>query len=178
MIEEIHVKVPVAIVIKKDGLGAEPREVKTVFGGLIAVCWDAVAVYALADQQLIVGGWESGQPAYFADVDVEESVVVDVHDGNTGGPAVILGNMGESGDIFEVKLTCVEIEFIAFLVGGEKKVDEAIVVKISGAYSSAIVIIHVIEYAECGCGMKSIAEVQAGGMLVERFKGSVLGMSG
>jgi hypothetical protein len=173
MVEEVHVEVSVHVIIEEEGLGAEAGEVEAVGSGFVFVEGHAVFVYALADEQLVmaVEGLMVADPA---DVDIQEPIVIDVHDGDACGPAAVLRDLCFGGDVPEMEAAIVEVEFIIALVGCEEEVYAAIVVKVPGANAAAIVIVHVLKYVEFCGGGELIVEVQAGPGIVEHLEERLL----
>src|SRR5580692_4134373 len=112
--------------------------------------------------------------AYSADIDIQEAVVVDVDDGDACGPAIVFGNPGFSGNIFEMQVAFIQVEPVGPLVGCEEQVDLPVVVEVAGAYPAAVVVIHVIEYVELASWVQAIAEVKAGPGIVEHLESRVL----
>src|SRR5258708_23955002 len=132
--------------------------------------WYAILIYSRADQQLIVCGRKPPEPPYLAHVDIQQTVIIDIYYGDTGRPAAILWYSRQFGNVFKVQVASIEIELILSLVGCEEKVDLTIAVEISGAYSAAVVKIHIVKHIKALRGMQRIAEVDAGPGLVQCFK--------
>ena len=106
LIEEVAIEVTVMVVVKKDGLCAKAGKVESVFPGFVAVPGDAVLIFSLAYQQLIMADGEAIEVSYFTDIDIEPAVVVYIDDGDAGGPAAVLWDGGFC-DVGEVKTAVV-----------------------------------------------------------------------
>jgi hypothetical protein len=67
------------------------------------------------------------------------------------------------GDILELEVAFVQVQFVAALAVGRKiDIGETVVVNVTNGYASAIVVIQVVENAEGLPGLKIISELDLG----------------
>src|SRR5581483_4005183 len=77
-----------------------------------------------------------------ADVDIREAVVVDIDDGHPAGPSSHARHACFRGDVAEVKMSFVEIQFTGHRIPGEEDIGQAVVVEIPDADPAAVVDVH------------------------------------
>ena len=82
-------------------------------------------------------------------IDIEKSIAVDIGHGNARAPVGGTGHTGFGRNVFENKISLVEVEFVIPLaVGGKIDIGQAIVVDVAGGHSAAIVVIQVVQDIE------------------------------
>jgi hypothetical protein len=74
-----------------------------------------------------------------ADVDIEPAVIVDIDENRAGTPHAILLEPRFGGDVFELEITFIEIEFIGAHVGRKEDVGETIVIDIADGDPAAVI---------------------------------------
>src|SRR6185437_3069954 len=98
-----------------------------------------------------------------ADIDIEQTVSVDVRHRHAGLPTV--RPAFESGllrDVFEFEPAEVEIQFAGLAVGGKDKIGQTIVVDIAGGYAAAVVKIFEVQHVQLFRLFDVVAEMDAG----------------
>src|SRR6202040_4172071 len=68
VIEQVHIEVSVAIIIKEYGLGTEPGNLQPVFFCLVPVPGAPILTDPLSNQELLVRGGQSAQSSHFTNV--------------------------------------------------------------------------------------------------------------
>src|SRR6185437_11835504 len=139
VVEEVHVKVAVAVVVEEYGLRAQAGKVEAIFFRFVHIVRNAVVIDAGTDEKLVMGSGQAVEVADVADIDVEEAVVVYIHYGDAGGPGRVDGDACLDGDIPEVEAAGVQEEFVLLLVGGEEEVDAAVVIEVARAHAAAVI---------------------------------------
>src|SRR5699024_4083594 len=97
-----------------------------------------------------------------ADVDIRPAITVDVRYTYAGGPGPTSAYPGFFSDIPECKISFIQIELIICLICNHIDIKQAVVVKVTKAYSGAGIEICVGIYIECVCGRKRIGKIYIG----------------
>ena len=85
---------------------------------------------------------------YPADINVQEAVIVDVHDGYTGGPGTVGRNLSFCRNVFEMKPPFIEVKSVGDLIGSKENIYLTVIVKICRPDATAVLEIHVFKYIE------------------------------
>src|SRR5438270_7875092 len=137
MVQQKHIQVTVHVVIEEDGLGAETRKVQSIFGCFILISGNTLPIQALANEQLVFAV-EGLVIAHAADINIEQSIVVDVYYGYACAPSSVFRDFGPVGHIFKLHSRAVQVDLVGSLIGGEEEVHQAIVVEIARTNSRPI----------------------------------------
>ena len=119
--------------------------------------WDAVLVEPLVDVQLVRARLARDE-AGVADVDVEQSIAIDVGHGYSSGPGSFAANTGFVGDVPELKVALVDVELIPVQVRGEHHLGQAIPIEVAYRHAAAVVEIAVGEDVHLGRVFDAIDE--------------------
>src|SRR6185312_114617 len=123
------------------------RRVKTVGGGHILIDGDTV-LYSLADKKLVA---EAGRIIVFAgmtDIDIQQTVAIDVGDADARAPGPVAGKVCLPGHILEPEIPFVEKQFIGTGIAGKKNVVESVAIEIGDPDARAVVEVLVAENIE------------------------------
>ena len=91
MIEQEHVQIAITIVIQKSSLGAKAGEVKSVGCSFINKNGHPFFIHALVNEQLVFAAQDL-IITYPANINIQESIVINVYYRDSGRPASILRN--------------------------------------------------------------------------------------
>src|SRR5579863_89591 len=94
---------------------------------------NAIAVDAGADEQLVVGRGQTIQLADAAYIDIEKSVIIDIHNGDARRPCAVVWYLGFVGDVFEMQVAGIEVKLVLALVSCKEQIDAAVIIEIAGA---------------------------------------------
>ena len=127
------VEIAIAIIVKKGDLGSIGGDIETIFFCRLGEC--AIVVI---DVQLVPAVAVTHVTG-IANVDIEPAVVVDVDENRAGTPHAILLEPGFGGDVFELEISFIKIEFVGAHVGRKEDVREAVVIDVSDGYAAAVI---------------------------------------
>src|ERR1700761_2195723 len=114
LIEQIAIEIAIVVVIEKHGLCGETREIETICRGAFFKFTVALVNEQLVTSLQVMGIGNS------ADINVQQSVAIDVGHGNTCTPVGIAGYAGFICYVLEFKIAFIKIEFIMSLdIGGK-----------------------------------------------------------
>src|SRR5262249_1269376 len=80
-----------------------------------------------------------------ADINVQPAIIINIYECNTGASLFLFRKTSLCRNIFEDKISFIEIQFIAHLVTSEKNIRKAIIVNIACSYATTVVKIAVFE---------------------------------
>ena len=133
VVDHKTIEVAVAVIVKKSDLGSVGGYAEPVFVGGFGK-----GEVMIVDIELVLAVAIAHMPGV-ADIDVEPSVIVDIHEHYACAPHAVLSEAGLVGDVLELEIAFVEIKLIVRHVGGEEDVGEAVVVDIPDGDATAVV---------------------------------------
>jgi hypothetical protein len=116
-----------------------------------------VLVESLVDVQL-VRATLARDIAGVADVDVEQAIAVHVGHGHSRGPVSFAAHPGFIGDVLELEMAFVEVEFISVQVRREHHLRETVTIEVADRHATAVVEIAVGEDVHLRCVLDAIDE--------------------
>lgn len=138
-------------------MGRERRVIEPIVGGLLIEARNAILVGALVDVELVapIRGTELSS---VADVDVEETVPVEIHHGDAGRPALVIADARLVGDILELQVVLVQVQSIRAHIGGEVQVRPPVIVHVSHAHTASVVEVLICKQVSAGLVLDLVDE--------------------
>jgi len=157
VVDNEAIEITILIIIEECGVGGVAAFIcETVFSGFVGE-----GQIMIIDEELTFG-FLTIDIAGVADEDVEPAIVVNVGHNDAGTPVTLGAEACFGGDVFELPVAFVEIEFIGAHVGGEENIGPTIVIDITDSGAATVIKITVAEDVEVGTVPDLIAESDAG----------------
>ena len=96
-----------------------------------------------------------------ANVNIQPTIVVDIHHGDPRVPVGIAHHTRSDSDVFELEVPLVQVEFIFPFVGREINVLQTIIVDVPNSNPATVIKIEIIEYTQLLRVGKLISETDA-----------------
>src|SRR5882757_5935922 len=142
---QIHVQVPIVIIIEKTGHGRLHMNIQPVFGCHVLKMRNAFFIDTLVDiqyvpppQRICIDG--------ITDIDIHKPVVVYIDYGHAPGPSARSVHARLIRYVLEMKPTLIKIQPAGHPVAGKVNIGQSIIIEISDADPSSIINIHDIEW--------------------------------
>ena len=168
MVELEHVEVAVEVEVEERCLGRKAGQIEVVINGFVFVSGDAI-FNAFAYEQL-VAPFDALVVAQLAHVEVKQAVVVDVHDADTGRPAIHACHTCFFGHVFELEAALVEEHLVRAHVVRKIQIHKTVVVEVACAHTAAVEKVHVVEHVESAALAQFVCEFQPGGVFAKQLK--------
>lgn len=146
------------IVIKEGSLRTETGKIQVVLFCFFSEC----VVFVVDEKQVVTG--EGVFIGNYGNIDVEIPVAVNIGHGYTRAPVGISGHAGFFGNVFELKISFVEVKLVTGLVvGGKIEIRQSVVVDVASGYAASVVIIEVIQDVEEFVFLQCVFKIDVGG---------------
>src|SRR5690606_37259 len=155
MVEQVHIQVPVQVVVKKDGIGAVGIKIQSIFPGAFGK-----GAVPIVDIQFVVA-LEAIDAHHGTDIDVQKAVPIDIGHGRSGVPTAVPPNAGLLGNVLEFEIAQVPVQPIGDLVAGKEYIGQAVIVDIPDGHPAPIVKIEVVQNAEAFPGGEGIGKLNS-----------------
>ncbi len=161
IVDEVHIQVPVPVVIEKRRMDGKSRIVEAIGSSLFGKTGHAVVIRSLIDKEP-VGPVVSGCTARTTDIDIRQTIPIYVGNAHAGRPAAPAFHTGPVRHLFEPERASVQIKSILQLIGGQHQVAQPVTVQIGDTHPAAVEIIAVREHIEGFCGPQPVLETDTG----------------
>lgn len=157
IVEQEEIEASVAIVVDKNRVRGKPCIGYRVLGS----GFGERAVAVVDEEKVCTLGGSRPFGAGYRDVDIEKSVVIDVHHRCAGGPG-FRRDASFRGDVLEAHVAFVEVQAAGHHVAREKEIDESIVIDVADSYACAVVDVNVSLNVQRIVGRDGVGERDAG----------------
>ena len=154
VIEEVHIQIPVTVVVEEHSLRRKAGMDETILFGPVGE--GAVAVVDVEDVPSV-----HVEVVDTRDIDVELSVAIHIGHRDARLPSLRVGDASLVGDVLELIVALVAIELVRADVGREVEIGQAVAVDIAYRDATTIVVVEVVEDIEVSFFRQLVGEAHA-----------------